>query len=102
MTRALAMLFLLCGLSTTVPAEEIHFQDGKRLMAMVEAIDSSGKIILRLPGGRLAAAELTQVNSITFRGRETRAIRAGAQEFHFVSGDRLKGQIVRLESDTLL
>jgi hypothetical protein len=45
---------------------------------------------------------LTQVVSITFRGREPRAIRAGAQEFHSVTGDRLKGQIVELQGDSLL
>jgi len=83
-------------------AEEIFFQDGKRQMAMIEAIDGQGKMTLRLPSGKLAAADLAAVNSITFRGREARAIRAGAQEFHFVSGDRLKGQIVQLSGDTLL
>jgi len=102
MKRGLSICLLLAGFATSAPAEEIYFQDGKRLMAMIEAIDGKGKITLRLPSGRMSAAELTQINSITFRGREPRAIRAGAQEFHFVSGDRLKGQIVRLQSDTLL
>ena len=83
-------------------AEEINWQDGKRLMAMVEAVSADGKMTLRLPTGRMQVAELTQVISITFRGREPRAIRAGAQEFHFVTGDRLKGQIVQLNGDTLL
>lgn len=41
------------------------------------------------------------MSSITFRGREPRAIRAGTQEFHFVTGDRLRGQIVQLNGDTL-
>jgi len=93
---------LLTGLGPRVRAEEIYFQDGRRQMAMVEAIDKAGQITLRLPSGKMSTAELTQVNSITFRGREPRAIRAGAQEFHIVSGDRLKGQIVQLQSDTLL
>lgn len=97
--------FVVLGLSAVASrglAEEIHFQDGKRQMAMVEAIDKAGKITLRLPSGRMVVSELTQVSSITFRGREPRAIRAGAQEFHFVSGDRLKGQMVHLQGDTLL
>lgn len=102
MKRRLIILLLLAGFASRALAEEIYFQDGKRLMAMVEAIDGKGKITLRLPSGKMSAAELTQINSITFRGREPRAIRAGAQEFHFVSGDRLKGQIVRLQSDVLL
>ncbi len=102
MKRVTCILLLLAWLAPGARAEEIYFQDGKRQMAMVEAIDKAGKITLRLPSGRMAVAELTQVNSITFRGREPRAIRAGAQEFHFVSGDRLKGQIVQLQSDTLL
>ena len=105
MKRKRCIVLAALALMTAPPraaAEEIYFQDGKRLMAMVEAIDSQGKITLRLPSGKMSSAELTQINSITFRGREPRAIRAGAQEFHFVSGDRLKGQIVRLSADTLL
>lgn len=96
------LLLLIIGFTPCVRAEEIYFQDGKRQMAMVEAIDKAGKITLRLPSGKLSTAELVQVNSINFRGRELRAIRAGAQEFHFVGGDRLKGQIVQLHGDTLL
>lgn len=95
------VLLALIGIAPWAQAEEIYFQDGKRQMAMVEAIDKAGKITLRLPSGRMSTADLTQVNSITFRGRESRAIRAGAQELHFVNGDRLKGQIVQLQSDTL-
>lgn len=97
-------LLLLLFLPVFAPqgwAEEIYFQDGKRLLAMIEAIDSAGKITLRLPTGRFSTAELTQVKNVTFRGREAQAIRAGAQEFHFVNGDRLKGQIIRLDGDTL-
>lgn len=98
---AWAVLVMLAFPAATARSEEIYFQDGQRLMAMVEAIDAHGKITLRLPSGRMSTAELTQVSSINFRGREPQAIRAGAQEFHFVSGDRLKGQIVELSGDTL-
>src|SRR5437016_5256981 len=87
---------------TPTNAEEIYLQDGKRLMAMVEAVGADGKMTLRLPSGRMQTADLAQVISITFRGREPRSIRAGTQEFHFVTGDRLRGQIARLDGDTLL
>jgi hypothetical protein len=100
--RGITLLLLSGGLAAPSAAEEIYFQDGKRLMAMVEAVSRDGKMTLRLPTGRLAPADLTQVNAISFRGREARAIRAGAQEFHFVSGDRLKGQLVALDGDTLV
>jgi hypothetical protein len=93
---------VLASAATHVNAEEIYLQDGKRLMAMVEAVSADGKMTLRLPSGRMQTEELARVISITFRGREPRAIRAGAQEFHFVTGDRLRGQIARLDGDTLL
>ena len=99
--RLSALVAALC-VSASAAAEEIHLQDGKRLMAMVEAVSADGKMTLRLPSGKTQTAELTQVISITFRGREPRAIRAGAQEFHFVAGDRLKGQMVQMSSDTLI
>jgi hypothetical protein len=102
MMRPCLILLLITASAAPAGAEEIYFQDGKRQMAMIEAIDGQGKITLRLPSGKMSSAELTQINSITFRGREPRAIRAGAQEFHLVSGDRLKGQIVQLQNDTLL
>ena len=106
--RTLAFLMTCCAplliLSSSPPlgAEEIFFQNGKRLMAMIEAIEPDGKILIRLPGGQMTAAHLTQVSSIAFRGRENQAVRAGAQEFHFVSGDRLMGQIVQMRNDILV
>lgn len=99
-TSAMSACILL-ALTAQCPAEEIYFQDGKRLMAMVEAIDAGGKITVRLPGGQMTTTQLTQISSITFRGRENQAIRAGAQEFHFVGGDRLMGQVVQLQGDRL-
>src|SRR5205823_4157543 len=54
--RSLAVLVLTLLAFTITPhasAEEIYFQDGKRLMAMIEAVSADGKITLRLPSGRL-------------------------------------------------
>lgn len=98
---ALLMVAVVPTASGRLRAEEIYLQDGKRLMAMVETVGNDGKMTLRLPNGRMQTAELIQVSGITFRGREPRAIRAGAQEFHFVTGDRLRGQIVQLSNDNL-
>jgi hypothetical protein len=100
-TRFLLLLLLLCQ-GRPGQAEEIYFQDGKRQMAMIESVSADGKMTLRLPNGQMQTAELSKVISITFRGREPRAIRAGTQEFHFVSGDRLRGQIARLDGDMII
>jgi hypothetical protein len=100
--RRFLFLLLMLWHARAASAEEIYLQDGKRLMAMIEAVSADGTMTLRLPSGRMQTAELSQVISITFRGREPRAIRAGTQEFHFVTGDHLRGQIARLDGDLLL
>ncbi len=97
----LCVIILLISASAS-NGEEIYLQDGSRRMAMVEAVDAGGKVTLRLPNGKMQEADLRQIVTITFRGREPRAIRAGAQEFRLVSGDRVMGQIVRLDEDSLI
>src|SRR5262249_48399147 len=56
--RRLYLASFLLLAPTFARAEEIYFQDGKRLMAMVEAVGADGKMTLRLPNGRMQTADL--------------------------------------------
>lgn len=99
---ALVLCVALISLAPAALGEEVYLQDGRRFMAMVETVDAAGTVRLRLPDGRMEEHRLREVESITFRGREVRSIPAGAQEFHMVSGDRLRAEIVGLrETDNL-
>ena len=80
---------------------EVLFHDGRREMAMVDSVTADGKLRLLSASGRSRVVAVEDLVSIQFWGRQPRSIHSGTQELHVVTGDRIRGQIIRLENDVL-
>ena len=80
---------------------EVFFHDGSRAMAMVDGVTREGKLRLLGASGEAREAAAEEIVTIRFWGRQPRSILAGTQEAILVGGDRLRGRIVKLESDVL-
>ncbi len=99
----LAVVLLLLGLlfSTEAHSAEVYFHDGRREMAMVDAVTTEGKLRLRSASGETREVPVEDIVSIQFWGREPRSVRSGIQEFHLTGGDRVRGQITSVKNDVL-
>ena len=95
----LFVLLLLTALRAR--AGEVLFHDGRREMAMVDSVTADGKLRLLSASGQSRVAAVEDLVSIQFWGRQPRSIHSGTQELHVVTGDRIRGQIIRLENDVL-
>ena len=95
----LFVLLLLTALRAR--AGEVLFHDGRREMAMVDSVTADGKLRLLSASGRSRVVAVEDLVSIQFWGRQPRSIHSGTQELHVVTGDRIRGQIIRLENDVL-
>lgn len=101
-TRRACPLFLLLLLAAwRARAGEVLFHDGRREMAMVDSVTADGKLRLLSASGQSRVAAVEDLVSIQFWGRQPRSIHSGTQELHLVTGDRIRGQITRLENDVL-
>ncbi|MCX7803876.1 MAG: NPCBM/NEW2 domain-containing protein [Planctomycetota bacterium] len=94
---AIGLLVLASGIG----GDEILFHDGQWLTAMIDGATPDGKLNLRLTSGETRTVAVEDIVAIYFKGRETRSIRSGMQEFRLVSGDRIRGRIVAMKGDDL-
>ena len=100
--RPACPLFVLLLLTAMrARAGEVLFHDGRREMAMVDSVTADGKLRLLSASGRSRVVAVEDLVSIQFWGRQPRSIHSGTQELHLVTGDRIRGQIIRLENDVL-
>ena len=94
---------LVLTLTGTVPVhpEEIWLHNNDRVYGLVQDITPDGKLGLLLPTGEEKHIPLQDIIAIRFLGRSPLLIQSGTQEFRFVNGGRLRGQIVANNSDDL-
>src|SRR5262245_31214792 len=97
----LAIALALCALASSLRAEELWLHDNTRLYGRVDGV-SSGALLVTEPGGKKQTVPLGDVIAIRFLGRDPLLIQTGTQEFRFVTGGRLRGQIAYNDGDSLI
>ena len=100
---ASAILLALAGGPGTgsARAEEIWLYDNTRVSGWVQRVTPDEKLGVLLPTGEERDIPLENIVSIRFLGRDPLLIQAGTQEFRFVNGGKLRGQILSNEGDAV-
>jgi hypothetical protein len=86
-------------LTAAVHAEEIWLHDATRVHGLVQRVTQDDKLGVLLPNGEEDEIPLEDIVSIRFLGRDPLLVQTGTQEFHFVNGGRLRGQILENQGD---
>ena len=89
---------LAVALATTARAEELWLHDSTRTWGLVEQVKDDTLFVL-LPTGRQREVPLEDIISIRFLGRDPLLVQVGTQEFRFVNGGKLRGQILGNQGD---
>ena len=79
--------------------EEIWLHDSTRVYGLVQRVTTGDRLGVLLPTGQEQEIPLEDIISIRFLGRDPLLVQAGTQEFRFITGGRLRGQILESESD---
>jgi len=80
-------------------AEEIWLHDSTRTYGLVQRIAGGRQLGVLLPDGKEQLISLEKIISIRFLGRDPLLVQTGTQEFRFINGGRLRGQILGNQSD---
>ncbi|MBM4033170.1 MAG: hypothetical protein FJ291_15500 [Planctomycetes bacterium] len=91
----------LIVLSCFVRAEELWLHDSTRVYGLVQRVTADDKLGVALPTGQDAEIPLEDIISIRFLGREPLLVQSGTQEFRFVNGGRLRGQVLGNKADAV-
>ncbi len=101
-----AVLFAICAaiamFANPLRAEELWLHDNTRLYGHVGGVSPTNELELIEPGGKKQSVRLDHVIAIRFLGRDPLLIQTGTQEFRFVAGGRLRGQIMHNDGDQLV
>jgi len=107
--RAWSILLVLAGAAflawadgpahSSARAEEIWLHDNTRVNGWVKGVTKDDKLGVLLPTGEEREIPLEEIVSIRFLGRDPLLIQAGTQEFRFVNGGKLRGQVLGNEGD---
>jgi len=85
-------LFLITGL---LNSEEVWLYNNTRVYGMVNSVKDNGKGLgVLLPTGEEKTINLEDIIAIRFLGRNPLLIQSGTQEFRFINGSSLRGQII--------
>ncbi|PCJ58616.1 MAG: hypothetical protein COA79_12720 [Planctomycetota bacterium] len=84
----------------SLKSEDIRLYDNSRVFGMIESF-SNNTLKVRLPNGELKELPLEEIVEASFRGRIPTLIQSGTQEFIFLTGSRLRGEIIRNRGDKL-
>ncbi len=87
-------LLLLLAVAASAAGEEIWLHDSSRVYGLVQRVTSDDKLGVALPSGQDAEIPLEDIISIRFLGRDPLLVQSGTQEFRFVVGGRLRGQVL--------
>jgi len=82
-------------------AEEIWLYDNSRIYGLVQGVSKEGKLIVLLPTGKEHRVKLEEIIAIRFLGRNPLLVQSGTQEFRFVNGGSLRGQILHNRGDLI-
>ncbi len=92
------IFLLLLFLATAGRAEELWLHDGSRTWGLVQRVKDDTLVVL-LPTGQERDMPLEDIISIRFLGRDPLLVQVGTQEFRFVNGGTLRGQILGNRGD---
>jgi len=98
-TGILIVLAALCMFS--LRAEEIWLYDNSRVFGFVRGVSQDGKLGVLLHTGEERQIALEEIIAIRFLGRNPLLVQSGVQEFHFIRGGKLRGQILQNDGDRL-
>lgn len=97
------LLYLICVILfpvLTIHAEEIWLHDNTRVFGLVRNV-VDGKLGVLLHTGEEKQIALEEIIAIRFLGRNPLLVQSGVQEFRFVRGGKLRGQILQNDGDKL-
>jgi hypothetical protein len=99
------MMALLAALAVLAPratrAEEIWKYDNSRLYGLVQGVTKQGELEVLLPTGKIEKVKLEEIIAIRFLGRNPLLVQSGTQEFRFVNGGWIRGQILQNDGDLI-
>lgn len=90
---------LLIGAALPAAGEEVRLFDNSRVYGLIRGVTDSGEIVVQQPTGEQSTLRLEEVISIRFLGRNPLLVQTGTQEFRFLEGSRVRGQILYNEGD---
>ncbi len=93
-----AALALPCA---SIRAEEIWLHDNSRVFGLIRAVTQDGKLGVLLHTGEERQIPLEEIIAIRFLGRNPLLVQSGVQEFRFIRGGKLRGQILQNDGDHL-
>ncbi len=97
-----AIVCLWYGLSSGARAEEILLFDNNRIYGLVEGVTKDSKgLKVETSDDQERTVPLEEIVSIRFLGRVPLLVQAGTQEFRFVDGGQLRGQVKTHKGDVL-
>lgn len=83
-------------------AEEIWLFSNARLYGLVQGVSKDGNgLEVLMPDGQVQGVPLEDIIAIRFLGRNPLLVQSGTQEFRFVNGGQLRGQIRGNDGDLL-
>ncbi len=100
-TAALAAAVLVVFGPVALRAEEIWLYDNSRVYGLVQGVSKEGKLVILLPTGVEHRVKLEEIIAIRFLGRNPLLVQSGTQEFRFVNGGSLRGQILHNHGDLI-
>jgi len=95
-----AVLLVVLG-AAALHAEEIWLYDNSRIYGLVQGVGKDGKLIVLLPTGVEQHVKLEEIIAIRFLGRNPLLVQSGTQEFRFVNGGSIRGQILYNRGDLI-
>jgi hypothetical protein len=78
----------------TSRAEEVWLYDNSRIYGLVKSVGADKTMVVQLPTGQEQKVPVEDVIAIRFLGRNPLLVQSGTQEFRFVNGGNLRGQIL--------
>jgi hypothetical protein len=79
-------------------AEEVWLHDNTRVYGLVQRVEA-GKLAVFLPTGQETLIPLEDIVAIRFLGRNPLLIQSGTQEFRFLAGGSVRGQVLSCVGD---
>ncbi len=83
-------------------AEEIWLYDNTRVYGLVQRVTQKGEIGVFLPTGKEQIIRIEDIVAIRFLGRDPLLVQSGTQEFRFINGGQLRGQILGNRGDKVI
>jgi len=83
----------LLSAPAAVRGEEIWLYDNSRVYGLVKGVTADKGVNILMPTGEQQKVRLEDIIAIRFLGRNPLLIQSGTQEFRFVNGGTLRGQI---------